>query len=217
MKREWLVPLTGVLFVVLLILSFVVAGEPPDADEPVQDIVDFYVDDKDSIQASILIGGVAAVSLLFFGAYLRKVFNAAEPAGHGLLSPLVLAGDSDHGRWRGHRHDDLVRAGRGRGGHRPGGRAVLAGALGQRLHADRNRDRRAAPVVRPFDRAVWRASEVAGMGRDCAGGCRDDADRLCLLHGRRALGDRGQHHAGGPRSPAQAPPPPPAAPANKKR
>ena len=92
MKREWLVPLTGVLFVVLLILSFIVAGEPPDADEPVQDIVDFYVDDKDSIQASVLIGGVAAVSLLFFGAYLRKLFSAAEPAGHGLLSPLVLAG-----------------------------------------------------------------------------------------------------------------------------
>ena len=92
MKREWLVPLTGVLFVVLLILSFVVSGEPPDADEPVQEIVDFYVDDKDSIMASVLIGGVAVVSLLFFGAYLRKVFSAAEPAGHGMLSPLVLAG-----------------------------------------------------------------------------------------------------------------------------
>jgi hypothetical protein len=91
-KREWLVPLTGVLFVALLILSFVVAGEPPDADEPVQDIVDFYVDDKDSIQAGVLIGGLAAVSLLFFGAYLRKIFSAAEPAGHGMLSPLVLAG-----------------------------------------------------------------------------------------------------------------------------
>jgi hypothetical protein len=91
-KREWLVPLTGVLFVALLILSFIVAGEPPDADEPVQDIVDYYVDDKDSIQASVLIGGLAAVSLLFFGAYLRKLFSAAEPPGHGMLSPLVLAG-----------------------------------------------------------------------------------------------------------------------------
>lgn len=92
MKREWLVPLTGVLFVVLLIISFILAGEPPDADEPVQEIVDFYVDDKDSIQASVLVGGLAAVSLVFFGAYLRKVFSAAEPPGHGLLSPLVLAG-----------------------------------------------------------------------------------------------------------------------------
>ena len=31
------------------------------------------------------------LSLLFFGAYLRKLFAAAEPPGHGLLSPLVLA------------------------------------------------------------------------------------------------------------------------------
>lgn len=92
MKREWLVPLTGVLFVVLLILSFIVAGEPPDADEPVQDIVDFYVDDKDSIQAGVLIGGLSVVSLLFFAAYLRKVFRAAEGPQGGMLSPLVLAG-----------------------------------------------------------------------------------------------------------------------------
>jgi hypothetical protein len=90
-KREWLVPLTGVLFVVLLIVSFIVAGEPPDADEPIQEIVDHYVDDKDSIEIGALIGGLAALSLVFFGAYLRKVFSAAEPPGHGMLSPLVLA------------------------------------------------------------------------------------------------------------------------------
>jgi hypothetical protein len=91
-KREWLVPLTGVLFVVLLIASFAIAGEPPDADESVQDIVDHYVDNKDAIWASTLVGMLAALSLVFFGAYLRKVFSAAEPAGHGMLSPLVLAG-----------------------------------------------------------------------------------------------------------------------------
>jgi hypothetical protein len=90
-KREWLVPLTGVLFVVLLILSFIVAGEPPDADENVQEIVDHYVDNKDSIQASVLIGGVAAVSLLFFAGYLRKLFRAAEGP-DGMLSAIVLAG-----------------------------------------------------------------------------------------------------------------------------
>jgi hypothetical protein len=89
-KREWLVPLTGVLFVVLLILSFAVGGEPPDADEPVQEIVDHYVDNDTEIWVGTLIGGLAALSLLFFGAYLRKVFSAAEGPGHGMLSPLVL-------------------------------------------------------------------------------------------------------------------------------
>jgi hypothetical protein len=89
-RREWMIPLTGVLFVLLLILSFIVGGEPPDADEPVQEIVDHYVDNKDEIWLGAGIGVAAALSLLFFAAYLRKVFRAAEGPG-GMLSPLVLA------------------------------------------------------------------------------------------------------------------------------
>jgi hypothetical protein len=92
LKREWLVPLTGVLFIVLLIVSFLVQGEPPEADEPVQDIIDHYVDNKDAIWIGAGIGALAAVSLVFFGGYLRKFFSAAEPPGHGMLSPLILAG-----------------------------------------------------------------------------------------------------------------------------
>ena len=89
MKKEWLVPLTGVAFVVLLILSFVVGGEPPDADEPVQEIVEHYVDNDTEIWIGTAVGGLAILSLLFFGAYLRKLFSAAEGPG-GLLSPLIL-------------------------------------------------------------------------------------------------------------------------------
>ncbi len=92
MNKDRLLPLTGVLFVVLLITSFVISGEPPDAGEPVQDIIEHYVDNDDAIWASTIVGGLAVLSLLFFGAYLRKLFAAAEPPGHGLLSPLVLAG-----------------------------------------------------------------------------------------------------------------------------
>jgi hypothetical protein len=39
-RYEWLAPLTGVAFVVLVIISFVIAGEPPSADDPAQEIVD---------------------------------------------------------------------------------------------------------------------------------------------------------------------------------
>ena len=42
-SREWLVPLTGVGFVLLGIVSFIVGGEPKSADEPVGEIVDYYV------------------------------------------------------------------------------------------------------------------------------------------------------------------------------
>jgi len=89
-NKDRLLPLTGLLFVVLLIVSFAVAGEPPDADEPVGEIVEHYVDNDGAIWASTIIGGLAVLSLLFFGSYLRKLFAAVEPPGHGLLSPLVL-------------------------------------------------------------------------------------------------------------------------------
>ena len=89
MKKDWLLPLTGALFVVLLILSFIVGGEPPDVDEPVNEIVQHYVDNDTEIWIGTGIGALAVLSLLFFGAYLRKLFSAAEGPG-GLLSPLIL-------------------------------------------------------------------------------------------------------------------------------
>ena len=88
MRRDWLAPLTGVAFVVLLVLSFIIAGEPPDADEPVQEIVDYYVDDKDSILISALLGGIAAVALVFFANHLRRLMREAP------TSAVILAGAS---------------------------------------------------------------------------------------------------------------------------
>jgi hypothetical protein len=75
-------------FVVLLIVSFIVAGEPKDADDGAAEVAQWYIDNKDSAQIGAFIGLVAAVPLIFFGGYLRKVL---EPAG-GLLSTLPLIG-----------------------------------------------------------------------------------------------------------------------------
>jgi len=91
MKREWLVPLTGVGFVALLIIGFAVGGEPPDADSPAQEIADHYVDSKDEVVAGSLLVGIAAVLLVFFAGYLRKVLSAAEGPG-GMLPALSLVG-----------------------------------------------------------------------------------------------------------------------------
>jgi hypothetical protein len=76
-NKEWLAPLTGVAFVVVGIISFSISGEPKSADEPVKEIVNFYVDKKDSVQISAIAGVVAGLFLIFFGAYLRKVLRAA--------------------------------------------------------------------------------------------------------------------------------------------
>ncbi|MEA2386769.1 MAG: hypothetical protein QOJ22_943 [Thermoleophilaceae bacterium] len=92
MKREWLVPLTGVLFVVLAFVSIVVGGEPPDAGDPVREIIDHYVDNEDQIYVSAILGGLACVALVFFGSYFRTVLRAAEGPGRGTLSAVVFAG-----------------------------------------------------------------------------------------------------------------------------
>jgi Domain of unknown function (DUF4386) len=88
-SREWLVPLgTGLGFLVLLIVSFVVVGSPEDADNPPSEVAKWYQDNKDAAMIGAFIGTVAAVPLIFFGAYLRKVL---APAGE-MLSLLPLIG-----------------------------------------------------------------------------------------------------------------------------
>ncbi len=83
-SREWLVPLTGVGFVLVGIVSFIVGGEPKSADEPVGEIVDFYVDNKDALQAASFIRIASLLLLVFFGAYLRNVLRAGAPEGESL-------------------------------------------------------------------------------------------------------------------------------------
>jgi hypothetical protein len=90
-SKEWLVPLIGVLFIVVAAVAFAIGGTPPEAKEGGQKIIDHYVDNKDSIQISSLLVGIAAVLLVFFFGYLRKVLRAAEGEG-GMLSVLVLVG-----------------------------------------------------------------------------------------------------------------------------
>jgi hypothetical protein len=76
--KEWLVPLTGVAFIVIVVIGFIVGGgEPKSADDPVNEIVEYYLDNKGSIQASSYLGAAAGLLLIFFGAYLRKVLRAA--------------------------------------------------------------------------------------------------------------------------------------------
>jgi hypothetical protein len=89
--REWLVPLTGVAFVVVGIISFIVGGEPKSADEPVREVVDFYVDNKGSVQAGAFIGVGASVLLIFFGAYLRRILRAGAEQGE-MLSIVSFIG-----------------------------------------------------------------------------------------------------------------------------
>ncbi len=90
--RGWLMPLTGVAFIVLVIVGFVISGEPPEiGDDSAREIVDYYKDNKDSVMFGSGMAVVASTLFVFFGAYLRRVLNAAE-GGNGMLPAVAFAG-----------------------------------------------------------------------------------------------------------------------------
>jgi hypothetical protein len=77
-SKTWLAPLTGILFIIVLIVGFAVSGEPPDpADDSAQEIVDFYVDNKSSVMAGSIMQTVAGALFIFFGGYLFRTLRAA--------------------------------------------------------------------------------------------------------------------------------------------
>lgn len=91
MRRESLLSLTGVAFVVFLILSFIVGGEPPNADEPVNEIVEHYADNKDSILIACLLGSIAAVALVFFANHLRHLMRGSRTSATILAGAAIVA------------------------------------------------------------------------------------------------------------------------------
>jgi len=91
MRSERIAALTGVAFVVVAIVAGLIGGDPPSADEPVQEIIDHYADNETSIQIGAFVAAAAMVLLVFFGAYLRSVLSAAEGRG-GILPALTLVG-----------------------------------------------------------------------------------------------------------------------------
>jgi hypothetical protein len=90
-SREWLVPLTGIAFIVLLAVSLIVQGSPKGADDGPAAVAKWYLDNKDAAEISAFIGVVGAALLIFFGAYLRKVLEDAEGPG-SMLPILALIG-----------------------------------------------------------------------------------------------------------------------------
>lgn len=93
MAQDWKrwAPLTGVVFVVLLVLSFIVVGETPGADDSASEVVSFYTDNEGEMFLSALSAGFAAVFFLFFVGSLTSVLQSAEGPG-AWLSGVARAG-----------------------------------------------------------------------------------------------------------------------------
>jgi hypothetical protein len=67
MTSRQLLPLSGAASVLLIVVSFIVAGEPPDLDSPANELVSYYDDN------GLQIGG----ALLALGSFFFLLFSAA--------------------------------------------------------------------------------------------------------------------------------------------
>ena len=79
-QKRNLAPLTGALFVVLVLIAFIpLGGNTPEGDDSAQKVVSFYSGHETrEIIASIVLA-LGAVSLLFFSATLKQRLEALEP------------------------------------------------------------------------------------------------------------------------------------------
>lgn len=90
-RLERLAPLSGVVFVVLLVVSFIVSGSTPSPDDPPQQVTSFWQDnDSKEIIASIL-GALAAVFLVWFAGSIREGIARSE-GGFGRLGTTAFGG-----------------------------------------------------------------------------------------------------------------------------
>lgn len=91
-SKDWLAPLTGAAFVVLMIIGFIVSGdEPPDVGHPVNEIVDYYQNNKDTIYISGAIFMLALVMLVFFTSYLSNLLRGPDGR-RSIGGPVLIAG-----------------------------------------------------------------------------------------------------------------------------
>lgn len=87
---ERIAPLTGVLFVVLAFLAFVViGGQSPDSDATAQTVQNYYSNDYDNQIAAAFVLSFAAIAFVFFAASVSQ--SLREAGGTGRLAAVTLA------------------------------------------------------------------------------------------------------------------------------
>jgi hypothetical protein len=79
-------PLTGLLFVVFVIISTIVVGETPSADDGAAKAVGYWADNKDEVIAGAIIAAFSTVFMLWFAGVWRATLAASEGPGSRLAS-----------------------------------------------------------------------------------------------------------------------------------
>jgi hypothetical protein len=89
-KWERMAPITGIVFVVLVILTFVVGGSTPGDKDSAQKVLSFYSKHRTKEQAADLLFAGAALFMMFYAATLARRVRLHEQRPGG-LSWLTLA------------------------------------------------------------------------------------------------------------------------------
>jgi hypothetical protein len=92
MNARQIGPLTGILFVVLVIVAFIVGGETPDISDSSQKIVSFYIDNDSEQQIAGALLALGCVAYVFFLGTLRQALRAAAGDEGGLSTVALLGG-----------------------------------------------------------------------------------------------------------------------------
>lgn len=90
----WLGPVSGILFVIFIIVGVVVGGEMDDVDpdDPARQIARELTDKHDDIVVSFIMFGIAIFFFLVFLGYLRDYFGRVSPEGTWLVSVFWAGG-----------------------------------------------------------------------------------------------------------------------------
>lgn len=80
---------TGIVFVILGVVAYLIAGQPPKAGDTADQIVSYYTENRDSVVLSGYLWGIAGILFLWFLGSLRAHLRVAEGEA-GRLSAVVF-------------------------------------------------------------------------------------------------------------------------------
>jgi hypothetical protein len=79
---------SGIGFVVLFIVAFIILGNPPKVNDSTDEIVSFFDGDRGRVLTSMIVFGIAFILLLWF---VGTISNALREAGEGRLGATTTA------------------------------------------------------------------------------------------------------------------------------
>lgn len=91
MSAKQLLPLSGVVAVLLIVIAFIVGGESPEADDSLREVLSYYNDNEADVQVASALLALGAFFFLLFSTALTDLLRRARPDS-GVASRLSLAG-----------------------------------------------------------------------------------------------------------------------------